>query len=164
MSDGAPSRVYRVTVRGRFGDLTEQARHYLVSNQAEHEIFNSGYTSEGTFTYDSRIDFFNFRYEVRVIDDEPQAAAETNSLVETEAFLRTMKFGYRDLKVESVEAATARFVEAGGTVLVPPFNIQIGRCVVVADPWGNPLVLLDTSKGLLITDEAGNVIDNKTES
>jgi hypothetical protein len=102
MSDGIPARVYRVTVRGRFGDLTDVARRYLVGHQADHEIFNSGYTAEGTFTYDSRIDFFNFRYEVRVIDEEPQVAAETQALVETEAFLRTMKFGYRDLKVESV--------------------------------------------------------------
>ena len=65
-----------------------------------------------------------------------------------------------DLKVASADAAAARFVAAGGTILVPPFDIQIGRCVVVADPWGNPLVLLDTSKGLLITDEAGNIIGN----
>ena len=59
--------------------------------------------------------------------------------------------------------ATARFVAAGGTILVPPFDIQIGRCVVVADPWANRLVLLDTSKGLLITDEAGNIIGHQTE-
>jgi lactoylglutathione lyase len=65
-----------------------------------------------------------------------------------------------DFKVESADAAAARFVAAGGTILIPPFEIQIGRCVVVADPWGNPLVLLDTSKGLLITDEAGNIIGN----
>ncbi len=63
-----------------------------------------------------------------------------------------------DLKVESADAAAARFVEAGGTILMPPFEIQIGRCVVVADPWGNPLVLLDTGKGLLITDDEGNII------
>ena len=38
--------------------------------------------------------------------------------------------------------------------------IQIGRCVVVRDPWGNELVLLDSSKGLLKTDSEGNVIGN----
>ncbi len=65
-----------------------------------------------------------------------------------------------DFKVESADAAAARFIAAGGTILIPPFDIQIGRCVVVADPWGNPLVLLDLSKGLLITDEAGNIIGN----
>lgn len=48
-------------------------------------------------------------------------------------------------------------VEAGGTIVVAPFDIQVGRCVVVGDPWGTPLVLLDTSKGLLVTDADGNV-------
>jgi lactoylglutathione lyase len=57
-----------------------------------------------------------------------------------------------DFLVDSAEDA-AKFVEqAGGKVIVPPFDIQIGRCVVLEDPWGNPLVLLDTSKGLLKTE------------
>jgi predicted enzyme related to lactoylglutathione lyase len=65
-----------------------------------------------------------------------------------------------DLLVDSADEA-AKFVEqAGGKVIVPPFDIQIGRCVVLEDPWGNPLVLLDTSKGLLKTDDDGNVIGN----
>ena len=66
-----------------------------------------------------------------------------------------------DFKVESADAAAARFVAAGGTILIPPFDIQIGRCVVVADPWGNPLVLLDTSKGFLVTDEEGHILGNE---
>jgi len=68
-----------------------------------------------------------------------------------------------DFKVQSADAAAARIAEAGGKVVVPPFDIQIGRCTVVQDPWGNEFVLLDASKGLLITDEEGNVIGN-TES
>lgn len=65
-----------------------------------------------------------------------------------------------DLLVDSAEEAAKIIEQAGGKVLVPPFDIQIGRCVVLADPWGNPLVLLDTSKGLLKTDPDGNVIGN----
>ena len=65
-----------------------------------------------------------------------------------------------DLLVDSADEA-AKFIEqAGGRVIVPPFDIQIGRCVVLEDPWRNPLVLLDTSKGLLRTDADGNVIGN----
>ncbi len=48
--------------------------------------------------------------------------------------------------------------QAGGRVVVPPFDIQIGKCTVAEDPWGNQLVLLDMSKGSLVTDEAGNVV------
>jgi lactoylglutathione lyase len=63
-----------------------------------------------------------------------------------------------NLMVESAEAAARRFAAAGGKVVAGPFDIQIGKCVVVADPWGNKLVLLDSSKGLLRTDAEGNVI------
>ena len=63
-----------------------------------------------------------------------------------------------DLKVESAADAADRFVRAGGSVVAGPFEIKIGRCVVVADPWGNRLVLLDLSKGWLRTDAEGNVI------
>lgn len=65
-----------------------------------------------------------------------------------------------DLLVDSADEAAARVEQAGGKVIVPPFDIQIGRCVVLEDPWGNPLVLLDTSKGLLKTDADGKVIGN----
>jgi len=65
-----------------------------------------------------------------------------------------------DYLVDSAEAAAEMMERAGGRIIVPPFDIQIGRCVVVEDPWGNPLVLLDTSKGLLTTDSEGNVTGN----
>jgi lactoylglutathione lyase len=63
-----------------------------------------------------------------------------------------------NLTVVSADAAATAIAEAGGQVVVPPFDIPIGRCTVVADPWGNRLVLLDTSKGLLQTDASGTVI------
>ena len=66
-----------------------------------------------------------------------------------------------DLMVESVEAAVRRFVAAGGRLLQGPFDIQIGRCAVVADPFRNVLVMLDASKGLLRTDAVGRVIGNE---
>ena len=65
-----------------------------------------------------------------------------------------------DFLVNSADAAAGFIEQSGGKVIVPPFDIQIGRCVVVEDPWGNPLVLLDTSKGLLKTDDEGHVIGN----
>jgi predicted enzyme related to lactoylglutathione lyase len=65
-----------------------------------------------------------------------------------------------NLVVGSADAAAQTIVGAGGRILVAPFDIQIGRCVVVADLWDNRLVLLDTSKGALEIDEQGNVIGN----
>jgi catechol 2,3-dioxygenase-like lactoylglutathione lyase family enzyme len=77
---------------------------------------------------------------------------------EAELVLQTERPGPEtDLTVESVGPAVERFVAAGGRVVVEPFDITIGRCAVVADPWGNHLVLLDNSKGRLLTDAAGQV-------
>ncbi|MFX0029835.1 MAG: VOC family protein [Candidatus Hermodarchaeota archaeon] len=63
-----------------------------------------------------------------------------------------------DIKVKSVELAAKRFIEAGGTIVKEPFDIPIGKCAILMDPWGNKFVLLDTSKGIFKTDSNGNVI------
>ena len=65
-----------------------------------------------------------------------------------------------DLLVDSADEAAAFIEGAGGKVIVSPFDIQIGRCAVIEDPWGNPLVVLDISKGLFETDADGNIIGN----
>ena len=63
-----------------------------------------------------------------------------------------------DLLVESADAAVDAIVAAGGRVVAAPFDIAIGRCAVVEDPWGNRLVVLDARNGRLETDEEGRVI------
>jgi predicted enzyme related to lactoylglutathione lyase len=65
-----------------------------------------------------------------------------------------------NLVVASADAAAETILAAGGRILVAPFDIQIGRCAVVADPWHNRLVLLDKSEGAFETDEQGNIIGN----
>jgi predicted enzyme related to lactoylglutathione lyase len=80
---------------------------------------------------------------------------------EAEIVLTTDESGTEiDLQVDSADRAAASIVEAGGRVVQGPFDIPIGRCVVVADPWGTQLVLLDVSRGLLATDAEGNVTGN----
>jgi len=63
-----------------------------------------------------------------------------------------------DLLVESADAAVEVVVAAGGTVVAGPFDIPIGRCAVVEDPWGNRLVLVDAHNGVLETDADGWVV------
>lgn len=94
-----------MTVRGRFHELTDGSRRQLAAAVDEHEIFRSAYTREGTLVYDARLDFFNLRYEIRVDagEPEPSALAGVLALHEAEAFLRTMRYGYRDLKVQTVD-------------------------------------------------------------
>jgi predicted enzyme related to lactoylglutathione lyase len=59
--------------------------------------------------------------------------------------------------VTSVSEAVQALVAAGGRVLHPPTPIPVGWLAVVADPFGNALVLLDLSTGRYTTDEAGRV-------
>ena len=62
-----------------------------------------------------------------------------------------------DILVHDVESAVATFVKAGGHAVRTPFDISIGKCATVRDPFGNTLVLLDQSKGKLKTDSDGRV-------
>jgi lactoylglutathione lyase len=69
-----------------------------------------------------------------------------------------------DVVVEDVDRAFALFLSAGGEAVEPPFDIAIGRCARVRDPFGNLLVILDNSKGRLATDADGRVIGVKPPS
>ncbi len=100
----ADERIHRVTVRGRFMGLSDERRQYLVRAQPEHDVFLSGYTPEGTFTYDARIAFFNLRYEVRCGGERAAADAADTALLEAELFLSTMGFGHGPLKADVVDA------------------------------------------------------------
>ena len=62
-----------------------------------------------------------------------------------------------DMKVASVEEALPPFKGAGGTVISGPFDIDIGKCAVVRDPFGNTYCLLDQCKGTYDVDGSGNV-------
>jgi len=63
-----------------------------------------------------------------------------------------------DILVESATATASELERLGGKVVVAPFEISIGNCAVVADPWGNRFVILDMVKGPLRTDERGQVV------
>lgn len=75
----------------------------------------------------------------------------------TEVVLVTEHNPVAQFKVESVETALRVYKQAGGRVELPPFDIDIGKCAVVCDRWGNRYCLLDMSKGRYTTDQAGNV-------
>lgn len=69
-----------------------------------------------------------------------------------------------DLKVQDTHETFTKLVSAGANPIVKPFEIAIGYCAVLEDPWGNTITILDTSKGLLKVDSQKNVIGNEMES
>ena len=53
--------------------------------------------------------------------------------------------------VDNVKEAVAKLSVQGCGIVVPPFEVQIGMCSVVRDPFGNLLNLIDMTKGPLRT-------------
>jgi predicted enzyme related to lactoylglutathione lyase len=49
--------------------------------------------------------------------------------------------------VEDVVAAVTELSAKGCTVIEPPFDIAIGKCAVIRDPFGTILPILDMTKG-----------------
>jgi lactoylglutathione lyase len=110
---------------------------------------------------DSALSFYRDKLGHDLIWRTPQAAGLRMPGTDAEIVLQTERQGIEvDFLVSSADTAALEFEQAGGSILVPPFDIQIGRCAVVKDPWGNELVLLDMSKGRLVTDAQGYVIGN----
>ena len=113
---------------------------------------------------DSALDFYRDKLGLRLVWRASNAAGLAMPDTDAELVLYTDGSTKEiDLLVASADEAAAEFVHAGGTLLTPPFDIQIGRCAVVRDPWGNPLVLLDMSKGKLITDADGKIVGNSNQ-
>jgi predicted enzyme related to lactoylglutathione lyase len=69
-----------------------------------------------------------------------------------------------DIKVDSVVEAVKEIEKAGGQIIYGPFDVPIGKCAVVKDPWNNKYVILDTTKGTYITDSEGNIIGQNKPS
>lgn len=69
-----------------------------------------------------------------------------------------------DIKVDSVIAAVRDIEKAGGQIVYGPFDIRIGKCAVVKDPWNNRYVILDSTKGTYITDNEGKIVGQNKPS
>lgn len=115
MIEAASTGIYRVTVKGKFVELSDKAHQYLLAASPEHTRFKSAYTAEGTFVYDSDVKFFSLRYEVRssAVDstDSPADDAAQKALIEAQSFLSTMGFAHGGLDASVVDL-TAMWTEA----------------------------------------------------
>jgi predicted enzyme related to lactoylglutathione lyase len=49
--------------------------------------------------------------------------------------------------VDDVPAAVSSWREQGCVVRMPPFEIAVGWCAVLEDPFGNAVCILDLSNG-----------------
>jgi predicted enzyme related to lactoylglutathione lyase len=49
--------------------------------------------------------------------------------------------------VDDVAAAVTGYAEKGCRILVAPFDVLIGKCAVIQDPFGTTICLLDQTSG-----------------
>jgi predicted enzyme related to lactoylglutathione lyase len=98
-------------------------------------------------------------HELRWRNDDIGQAGLALADSDTEIVLTTRERYEPDWLVASADEAAAAVVAAGGRMVTGPFDIPVGRVAVVADPFGNTLVLLDLSKGHYVTDATGNVTE-----
>ena len=94
--------VFRVIVRGRFAALDPENRAALLEAVDEHEALRAKFTKEGTLTYDRRIDFFSFRYEIRIQGDDVSgdgsAEAYEAGMEQARRDLDRLGLAHRDLR------------------------------------------------------------------
>ncbi|MEU2350956.1 DUF6204 family protein [Modestobacter sp. NPDC049651] len=105
------ARTYRVVVRGVFDGLDDDTRTALLATAADHDIFASRFTEEGTLTYDEQLSAFSHRVVVRV-DPGPdeEALAATAGELSALAALERLGVGHRRLRssVTSTDDVTIR--------------------------------------------------------
>jgi len=107
---------------------------------------------------DAAISFYRDRLGHRVLWRSDEAVSFALPDTDAELVVHLNLGPETDVLVGNVDEAVARFVSAGGEAVQPPFDIAIGRCARVRDPFGNELTLLDQSKGRLATDGEGRVV------
>jgi len=96
-------------------------------------------------------------HELRWRNDEIGQAGLALPDGDTELVLSTELEYAPNWLVASADDAARAFESAGGRIVAEPSDIPVGRVAVVADPFGNVLILLDLSKGRYVTDADGRV-------
>jgi hypothetical protein len=92
-------RIYRVAVRGRFRDLTDEQRASLLAAAEDHDVVLVGaFTETGTLTYERRLHGFTYRVQMRAEDDEPEADVVARATEQAEARVAELGVHHRDLR------------------------------------------------------------------
>jgi predicted enzyme related to lactoylglutathione lyase len=106
---------------------------------------------------DAAISFYGDKLGHRLLWRSDQAAGFALPETDAELDVHLHHGPETDILVDNVDEAFASFLSAGGVAIQPPFDIAIGRCARIRDPFGNELVILDQSKGRLVSDSDGRV-------
>ena len=90
---------------------------------------------------DAAIDFYSNKLGHQLIWRDDDAAGLALPETDAELVLHRHIGPETDILVDDADKAFRAFLEAGGESVEPPFDIAIGRCARVRDPFGNVLVM-----------------------
>jgi predicted enzyme related to lactoylglutathione lyase len=111
---------------------------------------------------DEGLAFYNKKLGHKIIWKTDDAIGLKLGNDKSEIVLYTEPMGLEiDFKVNDTMKAVKEFVKAGGSVIKEPFDIPIGKCAIVKDPWDNQYIILDSTKGTFKTDKNNQVIGFK---
>jgi|SRR5579864_502846 len=110
---------------------------------------------------DAAIDFYQNRLGQALIWRSDEAVAFRMPDTDAELVVHKRLAPETDLLVQNVPEAVKRLLAAGASCIQPPFDIAIGKCAVMRDPFGNVLTILDQSKGPLKTDTTKRVVSSR---
>jgi len=103
------------------------------------------------------LEFYRAKLGLKLLWQTDMACGLGTESGSTEIVLSAEDLVMVDMKVKDVEQALKTFLAAGGKVEDGPFDIDIGKCAVVADPFDNRYCILDDTNGTYDTNEDGSV-------
>ena len=107
------SRTYRITVRGRFENLSAAQRERLRDEQEAHDMFTARFTPEGMFLYTPELIGYQFRYLLSIDEESPEdadliARLQAEELAEAAILERGMAGRVVDIGLVCVEDVKVR--------------------------------------------------------
>jgi hypothetical protein len=97
--------IFRVLVRGRFGELDDDVRARLLAEADDHDVLGAAFTEHGTLTYDRSLDFFTCRYQLR-LDEADETAAADHAVTKATGDLAAFGVPHGDLTATVIDMAS----------------------------------------------------------
>lgn len=95
---------------------------------------------------DEGIEFYQEKLGHKLLWRRENQAGLQMPETDTEIVLNTEGLGESDFLVENAHEAYSRLISFGCRSIEAPFEIAVGYCAIVSDPFGNRIGFLDLTK------------------
>ncbi|MEW1657413.1 MULTISPECIES: DUF6204 family protein [unclassified Streptomyces] len=109
----ATQHTYRVIVRGKWDNLTDEARTKLLAEVEDHGLAQLKFTPEGSLAYDTALHAFSYRYVVVSDAEYGEEMAAALGEEKAEEALREAGLGYRELRSTATDMDTMKINRKG---------------------------------------------------